>query len=279
MIEPDVINTEEMELLVKEIFNLYGYDFSQYSKASLKRRLNRICMIDRFSNYQEFRYRVLNDTSYLPHLIDEITVNVTEMFRDPDFYSTLRSVILPNLSTHPFIRIWVAGCATGEEAYSMAILLEEAGLYHKSLIYATDINPSVLEEASAGVFPIKKMKTYSENYIRSKGTEDFSRYYTAGYDAVKFDRRLRTRIMFSTHNLVSDSSFNEFQLIMCRNVLIYFEKELQGRVFKLFDESLQNLGYLALGSKETIRFSNLEPGYRQIGNEKIWKKTNLTERK
>ncbi len=154
----------------------------------------------------------------------------------------------------------------------MAILLEEAGLDHKSLISATDINPGVLEGASAGVFPLNKMKQYSENYINSGGVKDFSKYYVTGYDAVRFDRRLRSKMIFSTHNLVSDSSFNEFQLIMCRNVLIYFEKELQNRIFRLFDDSLQNMCYLALGAKETIRFSNLENSYRRLGNEKIWQK-------
>lgn len=155
----------------------------------------------------------------------------------------------------------------------MAILLKEAGLYHKSLIYATDINPSVLETARAGVFPISQMKTYSENYILSGGKKDFSDYYTANYDSARFDSSLKEKMILSTHNLVSDSSFNSFQLIVCRNVLIYFDKPLQERVFKLFDDSLENLGYLALGSKETLRFSNLGKTYQQINDQKIWKKT------
>ena len=188
-------------------------------------------------------------------------------------FKELRENILPQLGTYPLIRIWIAGCSTGEEAYSVAILLKEAGLYHKSLIYATDINPSVLETARAGVFPISQMKTYSENYILSGGKKDFSDYYTANYDSARFDSSLKEKMILSTHNLVSDSSFNSFQLIVCRNVLIYFDKPLQERVFKLFDDSLENLGYLALGSKETLRFSNLATIYQQIDDQKIWKKT------
>jgi chemotaxis protein methyltransferase CheR len=179
---------------------------------------------------------------------------------------------MPRLGTYPLIRIWIAGCSTGEEAYSIAILLKEANLYHKSLMYATDINPTVLEKAARGIFPLNQMKAYSENYIRSGCSNDFSTYYVTGHDYAKFDSSLSERMIFSTHNLVSDTSFNEFQLILCRNVLIYFDKNLQERVFKVFDESLHNLGYLALGTKETLRFSTIERHYRQVGDEKIWRK-------
>ncbi|MBN9337817.1 MAG: protein-glutamate O-methyltransferase CheR, partial [Chryseobacterium sp.] len=236
------------------------------------RRVNRICVIDKFTSFAELRYTLINDPEYLKRFIEEITVNVTEMFRDPYFFKVLREKILPQLGTYPLIRIWVAGCSTGEEAYSVAILLKEAGLYHKCLIYATDINPSVLETASSGVFPLQQMKIYSENYIASGGKKDFSDYYTANYDSARFDKSLKEKMILSTHNLVSDSSFNSFQLIVCRNVLIYFDKMLQERVFNLFDNSLENLGYLALGSKETLRFSNLGKFYHQIEDQKIWKK-------
>lgn len=273
MIEPEIVKDEELEYLIKDVYDLYGYDFSLYSRASFKRRVNRICLIDKFTSFAELRYTLINEPNYLKRFIEEVTVNVTEMFRDPYFFKELRENILPQLGTYPLIRIWIAGCSTGEEAYSVAILLKEAGLYHKSLIYATDINPSVLETARAGVFPISQIKTYSENYILSGGKKDFSDYYTANYDSARFDSSLKEKMILSTHNLVSDSSFNSFQLIVCRNVLIYFDKPLQERVFKLFDDSLENLGYLALGSKETLRFSNLATIYQQIDDQKIWKKT------
>lgn len=273
MIEPGIVKDEELEYLIKDVYDLYGYDFSLYSRASFKRRVNRICLIDKFTSFAELRYTLINEPNYLKRFIEEVTVNVTEMFRDPYFFKELRENILPQLGTYPLIRIWIAGCSTGEEAYSVAILLKEAALHHKSLIYATDINPSVLETARAGVFPISQMKTYSENYILSGGKKDFSDYYTANYDSARFDSSLKEKMILSTHNLVSDSSFNSFQLIVCRNVLIYFDKPLQERVFKLFDDSLENLGYLALGSKETLRFSNLGKTYQQINDQKIWKKT------
>ncbi len=272
MLEPSIIKDEEVEHLIKDVYELYGYDFSLYSRASFRRRINRICVIDKFTSFAELRYTVLNDPDYLKHFIEEITVNVTEMFRDPHFFKALREKILPQLGTYPLIRIWVAGCSTGEEAYSIAILLKEAGLYHKSLIYGTDINPSVLEKARSGVFPLQQMKLYSENYILSGGKKDFSDYYTANYDSVRFDKSLQEKLILSTHNLVSDSSFNSFQLVICRNVLIYFDKALQEHVFRLFDASLENLGFLALGSKETLRFSNLGKYYHQIEDHRIWKK-------
>lgn len=272
MLEPSIIKDEEVEYLIKDVYDMYGYDFSEYSRASFKRRVNRICLIDRFTSFAELRYTILNDPEYLKRFIEEITVNVTEMFRDPQFFKTLREKILPQLGTYPLIRIWVAGCSTGEEAYSMAILLKEANLYQKSLIYGTDLNPSVLETARAGVFPLQQMKLYSENYIQSGGKKDFSDYYAANYDSVKFDKSLQEKLILSTHNLVSDSSFNSFQLIICRNVLIYFDRGLQERVFRLFDNSLENLGFLALGAKETIRFSKLDRNYHQVDDQKIWKK-------
>lgn len=270
--ELDIIKDEEMEAVLKDIVELYGYDFTQYSKASLKRRLNRICIIDKFSSFAELRYRLLNDKTYLKHFIEEITVNVTEMFRDPHFYSTLREHVLPKLRSYPFIRVWIAGCSSGEEVYSLAILLKELQLYDRSRIYATDINPTVLEKASKGIFPLQRMKQYSENYIASGGQEDFSSYYVCRYDMAKIDSSLKENIVFATHNLVSDTSFNEFQLILCRNVLIYFDKDLQNKVFRLFDDSLQRLGYLALGAKETLRFSAIEYHYKQYPQEKIWRK-------
>ncbi|HVS96974.1 MAG TPA: protein-glutamate O-methyltransferase CheR [Puia sp.] len=266
------IQNEELELLLNDISMRYGYDFTEYSRASLQRRVQRLFLVDRFPSFAEFRYRLQNDCQYFKRFVEEITVNVTEMLRDPTFYRTLRTTILPILATYPFIRIWHAGCSTGEEVYSMAILLSESGLLHKSLLYGTDINPLVIEKARKGIFPVSQMQKYSENYIQSGGLKDFSRYYTANYHLAKFDSSLTARMIFSTHNLVSDFSFNEFQLILCRNVLIYFDRELQAKVFRLFDYSLENFGYLALGSKETLRFSPAAARYRQVGREKIWRK-------
>jgi chemotaxis protein methyltransferase CheR len=266
------IQQEELEMLLNDIFSRYGYDFSEYSRASLLRRLQRLFTVDKFPSFADFRHRLQRDPHYFRRFVEEITVNVTEMLRDPSFYRTLRTSILPVLATHPFIRIWHAGCSTGEEVYSMAILLKEAGLLHKSLLYGTDINPQVIEKARKGIFPVSQMQKYSENYIQSGGLRDFSSYYTANYHLAKFDSTLAGKMIFSTHNLVSDFSFNEFQLILCRNTLIYFDQELQARVFRLFDNSLENFGYLALGAKESIRFSSIANRYRQVGNEKIWRK-------
>lgn len=266
------MHDEEVDLLLDDVLHAHGYDFSAYSKASLLRRINRLIALDKFPSFAEFRYRVRSDKTYLKRFVEEITVNVTEMFRDPGFYAALRKQVLPAIGARPFIRIWHAGCSTGEEVYSMAILLEEAGLLHKSLLYATDINPDVVERARSGIFPLSRMKEYSENYIASGGMLDLSKYYTAKYDRVIFDKKLRDRLVFATHNLVSDSSFNEFQLIVCRNVLIYFDKTLQNHVFRLFDASLERLGFMALGARETLNFSGLESSYKQLDKEKIWRK-------
>lgn len=262
-----------MDSLLNEVLQKHGYDFLDYSAASLKRRIERLMLLDKFPSVAEFRHELLNNDHYLQRFVEEITVNVTEMFRDPPFYRVLREHVLPVLATHPLIRIWHAGCSTGEEVYSMAILLQEANLLQKSLIYATDINPSVLQTLQAGIFPMAQMRQYSENYIESGGKKDFSNYYTAKYDWAKFDEKLTSKVIVSTHNLVSDRSFNEFQLIVCRNVMIYFDKQLQERVFTLFDESLANLGFLALGSKENLKYSAIGPRYKPVsGREKIWRK-------
>lgn len=267
-----MIEDQHLELFVTEIFDHYGYDFGGYSHASFKRRLERVYQMDGFTNFQEFLYRIKNDVGYLNYVVEEITVNVTEMFRDPLFYKVLREEILPALRSKPFIRIWHAGCSTGQEVYSMAILLGEEGLLQKSIIYATDINQTVLESAKKGVFPLRLMKEYSDNYRASGGKKDFSGYYIANYGLAKFDDELSKKMVFSQHNLVSDSSFNEFDLILCRNVMIYFDKELQERVLQLFDDSLAKLGYLVLGTKETIRFTSVQKKYEQLRKEKIWKK-------
>lgn len=267
-----MLNDEDIAFLLDEVLMLYGYDFTHYAHASLKRRVTRLFILDRFTSFAEFLYQIRTDAGYFQRFVEEMTVNVTEMFRDPPFYQALREEVLPRIAANPHIRIWHAGCSTGEEVYSMAILLKEAGLLHKTLIYATDINPTVLDKLSHGIFPLSQMKEYSENYRNSGGKEDFSKYYTAHYESVKFNEELGKKVIFSTHNLVSDSSFNEFHVILCRNVLIYFNKELQERVLRVFDESLARLGYLCLGSKETIKFADIYPKYELVHKEKIWKK-------
>jgi chemotaxis protein methyltransferase CheR len=267
-----IIKDEDIALLLDDILRIYGYDFKLYAKASLKRRIHRLFILDRFPSFAEFRFKICSDEQYLRRFIEEITVNVTEMFRDPTFFMTLRQHVIPVLATYPFIRIWHAGCSTGEEAYSVAILLKEANLLKKSIQYATDINPQVVQRAASGMFPLGRMKLYSEYYIQSGGTNDFSSYYTASYDRAIFNKELSNHMVFATHNLVSESTFNQFQLIICRNVLIYFERSLQASVFKLFDDSLEHLGYLALGTKETLKSTELNTRYRQVEKEKIWRK-------
>jgi len=263
-----------IDLLLSDILELYGYDFTGYSRASLKRRIFRLYALDKFVSFAEYRYRIRTDKNYFNRFLEEITINVTEMFRDPEFYKTLREDILPRFNTYPFIRIWVAGCSTGEEAYSIAILLKELNLLHKSLIYATDLNSTVLETASEGIIPLNKLKLYTENYLNSGGTEQFSDYYSANYSLGKLSSEFKSTIIFSTHNLVTDHSFNEFQLILCRNVMIYFERELQNEVFKLFDQSLEKLGLIALGTKESLDFSTIATRYQRLAGVKIWRKQN-----
>jgi chemotaxis protein methyltransferase CheR len=267
-----VIADNELEFLIDEIHEYYGYDFSGYSRASLKRRVDRLLLADGFIRFGDFLSKLRAEPAYFKRMVEEITVNVTEMFRDPSFYKILRTEILPVIATKPFIRIWHAGCSTGEEVYSMAILLKEANLLHKSLLYGTDINPAVLETAKKGIFSLRMMKDYSENYLGSGGKNDFSQYYTANYGFAKFDDSLSQKMVFSQHNLVSDRSFNEFDLILCRNVLIYFDKELQDHALLLFNDSLARFGYLALGTKENIKFSAVQKNFEQFAKEKIWKK-------
>jgi chemotaxis protein methyltransferase CheR len=267
------LQDEELQLLLNDMIDRYGYDFTGYSEASLKRRIEHFMIKDQVPHISKLRSMIMKNPDYFRCLVEEITVNVTEMLRDPLFYKTIREEVLPALATYPFIRIWHAGCSTGEEVYSMAILLKEAGILHKSRLYATDINPHVIEKAKSGIFPASQMRKYSENYIQSGGNNDFSSYYSSNYNLAKFDESLSEKMIFATHNLVADSSFNEFQLILCRNTLIYFNKKLQSRVLELFDHSLDLLGFLGLGTKESLRFSGIESKFKQImPGQKIWRK-------
>ena len=267
-----MLSDEEIETILKDIFELHGYDFSYYAKDSFKRRINRLFKFETFKTFAEFRDRIRSDPGYINHFIDRITVNVTEMFRDPNFFKDLRSRILPVLAAKPYIKIWHAGCSTGEEVYSTAILLHEAGLLEKSLLYATDINPHVLEKARTGIFPVSLMQLYSKNYVLAGGEKEFSSYFVTTPQGEKFNNRFRSRMIFSTHNLASGGYFNEFDLIICRNVLIYFDKDLQNKALTLFDTSMANSSFLALGEKETIKFSVINSKFKQIGNERIWQK-------
>jgi chemotaxis protein methyltransferase CheR len=267
------VQDEDVKILLNDLIDRYGYDFTGYAAASLKRRINRLFDLDRFPSFAEFRFKINNDADYFRRLVEELTVNVTEMLRDPQFYKALREEVIPVLATYPFIRIWHAGCSTGEEVYSMAILLTEAGLFQKSRLYATDINPKVLEIARKGIYPASQMRKYSENYIQSGGKQDFSTYYTSNYNLAKFDKILTEKMIFATHNLVSDSSFNEFQLILCRNTLIYFDRDLQSRVLQLFNSSLEPLGFLGLGTKESLKFSPIDGNFKvAVPGQKIWRK-------
>lgn len=263
---------EHLETILSDVLEIYGYDFTGYSRASLKRRIVRLYELDKFVSFAEYRYKIRTEPSYFKRFLQQVTINVTEMFRDPAFYSTLRTEILPRLGTYPFIRIWVAGCSTGEEAYSIAIFLKELNLLHKSLIYATDINSAVLENAAQAIIPMSKLQLYTENYIAAGGSEQFSDYYTANYSLGKLNNELKSKIIFSGHNLVTDNSFNEFQLILCRNVIIYFDRPLQNKVFGLFDNSLEKFGYLALGTKESLDFSPVAKNFERLPAAKIWRK-------
>ena len=263
----------EVELLLEGIYQQYGFDFRSYAYASIKRRLWRRIEAEGLSTISGLQECVLHEPAMMEKLLLDLSINVTAMFRDPGFYSVFRDQVVPMLRTYPFIRLWHAGCATGEEVYSMAILLEEEGLNERSRIYATDINEVVLQKAKSGIFPIDRMQEYTENYIAAGGKGAFSDYYTAKYGGALFSPHLTRNVVFSQHNLVTDGSFSEFNVILCRNVLIYFDKTLQSRVHTLFYESLAMFGILALGSKESLRFSPYEGYYEQLhGREKIYRK-------
>ncbi|SHL57151.1 chemotaxis protein methyltransferase CheR [Chitinophaga jiangningensis] len=249
------ISNTELQELIYIIQHQYGYDFNDYAKASLKRRFVRFMGHASVDTLVELKTRLQTEPAFFKRMVEYITVNVTEMFRDPGFYKLLREEVLPRLATYPIIKIWHAGCATGEEVYSMAILLQEAGLLERSRLYATDMNAANLEKANTGIVPMKWMKDYTHNYIQSGGRHDFSDYYTARYDNAIIHPSLRKNIIFFQHNLVTDQVFNEFQLICCRNVFIYFNRPLQEKVVSLFYDSLATRGYLALGMKESMLFS------------------------
>jgi chemotaxis protein methyltransferase CheR len=263
----------EIELLLEGIHRRYGFDFRQYAPASLRRRVRRRMDGEKVDTISALQNLLLHDPAVMERLLLDLSVNVTAMFRDPSFFLAFREKVVPMLRTYPFARLWVAGCSTGEEVYSLAILLHEEGVAERARLYATDINDSVLERARAGVFPLDKMREYTQNYINAGGKRAFSEYYLAKYEGAQFQRSLAENVVFAQHNLVSDRSFNEFTVIVCRNVMIYFDRALQDRVHRLFYESLVNFGVLALGAKESIKFSPHESSYEELdAAERLFKK-------
>ncbi|MCF8347408.1 MAG: protein-glutamate O-methyltransferase CheR [Bacteroidales bacterium] len=263
----------EIELLLEAIFQQYGYDFRNYSKAHVKRRLLSRLSTSGLKSISEMQHKVLHEPGFFDQLLRDLSINVTEMFRDPSFYLAIRKEIIPILKTYPFIKVWHAGCSTGEEVYSFAILLKEEGLYNRVQIYATDFNTNVLEIAKKGIYPINRIKEFTANYQQAGGKQSFSDYYMADYNSVIFDQSLKKNIVFAEHNLVTDSVFAEVNIIICRNVLIYFNRDLQDTVFNLFSDSLINGGFLCLGSKETIQFSSKAGLYETVNfQEKLYKK-------
>jgi chemotaxis protein methyltransferase CheR len=269
----DDLERIEVQLLLEAIYQHYGFDFRGYALGSLKRRLWRRAYGEKLETLSALQDRVLHDPAVMERLLLDLSINVTAMFRDPGFFGAFREKVVPLLRTYPFVRIWNAGCSTGEETYSLAILLKEEGLYDRARIYATDINDRVVEQARAGRFPLEKMREYTGNYLRAGGSEEFSSYYTVEGDQAQFSSELREQVVFAQHNLVSDAPFNTFHVIVCRNVMIYFGKSLQDRVHELFYDSLETLGIVALGHKESLRFTRHEERYEPVDQqEKLYRK-------
>ena len=268
----------EIKLLLEGVYEVSGYDFRSYAPASLKRRLHKYLHDERLETIPDLQKKVLHDKSAMKRLLNTLTISVTEMFRDPAFFLAFRQQVVPWLRTYPFIRIWAAGCATGEEVYSLAILLQEEGIDKRVKIYATDMSEEALKSAEEGIYPIRLMKNYTTNYQKAGGVSSFSDYYTAKYDHAIFNKSLQKHITWAHHNLVTDASFNEFNVILCRNVLIYFDKQLCERVHKLLYDSLIHLGILCLGTKESIRFTPYQECYEAIDErQKVYKKVKSEE--
>lgn len=260
----DDIENLEIRLLLEGVHHVYGYDFRDYADASIKRRLTHWLAESPFGTFSEAQSRLLRERELFESLLRGITVNVTEMFRDPVFFKAVREQVVPFLSTYPFVKIWLAGCATGEEAYSMAILFNEEGLAGRFRIYATDINETVLQKAAEGVLPIAEMQRYTRNYQKSGGKASFADYYTARYDRAIISPELRKDIVFAPHNLAVDAEFGEMNMVLCRNVMIYFKTALKERCLSLFDSSLLPGGFLCLGLKESLERRKLGERYEEV---------------
>jgi chemotaxis protein methyltransferase CheR len=258
----DTLEDLEVEQLLDGLYRLHGHDFREYATGSLKRRIRERVRAEKARSVTGLQEKVLHDRAALDRLLLGLSVNVSAMFRDPTFFRAFREKVVPLLRTYPFIRVWHAGCSSGEEVYSLAILMQEEGLYDRCRFYATDMNEAVLQQARDGIYPLKAMKQYTSNYIQAGGRAAFSEYYTASHDHAILRPALRANVVFAQHNLATDGAFNEFQVVMCRNVMIYFKASLQERVHRLFLQSLVPLGFLALGSKESLSHSGVEDHYR-----------------
>jgi chemotaxis protein methyltransferase CheR len=269
-----MLNETKVEEFFEALLQQYGYDFRNYSRASILRRLSRFIANTKLADLDMLYDAVKKDAQFFEYFLQEITVNVTEMFRDPSFFLTLRQKVVPILSTYPYIKIWDAGCSTGEELFSLTIMLKEENLLKRTRIYATDINQKVLHQAKEGIFPMAQMVQHTKNYQKAGGKSSLSDYYHAQHGGAIFNASLLENVIFYPHNLATDESFNEFHLIICRNVLIYFNKQLQERVFGIFLKSLAPLGYMGLGKKESILFATNPQSFDTIDREeKIFRRT------
>jgi len=263
----------ELRLLAEAVYLRYGHDFREYSGASFKRRMQYAIGQMNLPTVTALQERILHDPESFSQLLQYLTVPVSEMFRDPAYFLALRRHVVPVLRTYPSFKVWVAGCSTGQEAYSLAILLQEEGLLDRAIVYATDINPAALDKGRHGIYPLDTMQLYTANYQQAGGTESFSSYYTAGYGGALFDKKLRDAITFADHSLATDSVFSETQLVSCRNVLIYFNRKLQDRALGLFHDSLSHRGFLGLGSRESVDFSAWKDAFEPVAKaERLFRK-------
>lgn len=263
----------EISLLLDGLYRVYGFDFREYARSSLKRRILELMRTEKLETVSALQNRILHDPACLDRFLLGLAVHATSMFRDPSFYLTFRRKVVPLLRTYPTVMIWIAGCSTGEEVYSLAILLAEEGIYGKCRIYATDMSQAVLRKARDGIFPLSAMREYTNNYHMAGGINEFSDYYTAQYGSVIFSSALKKNIVFSEHNLATDGSFNEFQVILCRNVMIYFNKDLQARVHNLLYDSLSMFGVFGIGNKESLKFTPRAAFYEHLNeSDKLYRK-------
>lgn len=270
---PQTVEDIEIQLLLEAVFLRYHYDFRYYARASVKRRLRQARTHFGAPTFTALQERLLHDPDMMGQMLGFLTVQVSEMFRDPEYFRALREQVLPHLTTYPSLKVWIAGCSTGEEVYSMAILFKEEGLLDRTLFYATDINPEALAAAKAGIYSLDRIRKFTENHQKSGARSSLSEYYIADYGRAVFDSKLRSNIVFSDHSLVSDAVFGEMQLISCRNVMIYFDRALQDRAIGLFKDSLSRGGFLGIGSKETLRFSKHVNAFTDfVPAEKIYRK-------
>jgi len=263
----------EIHLLLEALFRRYHYDFRHYARASIKRRLRQACVQLGYPSLSALQDALLHDETIVSRLLDYLTVQVSEMFRDPSYFRAIREQVIPHLRTYPSLKFWIAGCSGGEELYSFAILLQEEGLLERTMLYATDINPAALETAQKGIYALDRLADFTRNHQRSGGKSSLSDYYSTAYGNAVFDKRLRAQVVFSDHSLVTDAVFAECQLVSCRNVMIYFDRPLQDRAIGLFKDSLSRRGFLGLGSKETLRFSKHTHAFSEfVREEKIYQR-------